>query len=155
MPESINQAVHSLREMNDRLCLCVGIFNDSFLLTIYRWPQMSKSKARSKALLIAFADLIPDMDKVVNKKLLDSLNIYSGHDNALLLLWMKMVQHNWTEFFEISFNAGSKAFCFFYLLSCGNAANSCQSNWLWKAYTLLKEAPAIPMFKTLADLDKF
>ena len=47
---------------------------------------MSKSKARSKALLIAFLDLIPDMDKVVNKKLLDSLNVYSGHDNDLIVI---------------------------------------------------------------------
>ncbi|MGL9585387.1 hypothetical protein Q7I65_21790, partial [Escherichia coli] len=47
---------------------------------------MSKSKARSKALLIAFVDLIPDMDKVVNKKLLDSLAIYSEHDNDLIVI---------------------------------------------------------------------
>jgi hypothetical protein len=90
---------------------------------------MSKSKARSKALLLAFADLIPDMDKAVNKKLLESLIIYSGHDNDLIVILNEdgptIIELN---SFKIGFYVGPKAFSFFNLLSCRNAANSCQSN---------------------------
>nr|UGK56579.1 hypothetical protein [Escherichia coli] len=123
----------------------------SFLLYIGD-PKCLKSKARSKALLIAFADLIPDMDKVVNKKLLDSLNVYSGHDNDLIVIMNEdgptIIELNSLK--SVSMLA-QKAFCFFstyYHVEMQQIlVNPIDFE---KAYTLLKEAPAIPMFKNFS-----
>ncbi len=118
---------------------------------------MSKSKARSKALLLAFADLIPDMDKAVNKKLLESLIIYSGHDNDLIVI----LNEDGPTIIELnSFKIGF--LCVAQKLSAFSTYYHVEMQQIHvnpidfeKAYKLLKEAPAIPMFKTLAELDKF
>ena len=117
---------------------------------------MSKSKARSKALLLAFADLIPDMDKAVNKKLLETLIIYSGHDNDLIVILNEdgptIIELNSLK--SVSMLAQKlSAFSTYYHVEMQQIhVNPIDFE---KAYKLLKEAPAIPMFKTLAELDKF
>ncbi|SUI39833.1 membrane protein [Salmonella enterica subsp. enterica] len=117
---------------------------------------MSKSKARSKALLLAFADLIPDMDKALNKKLLDSLIIYSGHDNDLIVILNEdgptIIELNSLK--SVSMLAQKlSAFSKYYHVEMQEI--HVKPIDFEKAYNLLKEAPAIPMFKTLAELDKF
>ena len=117
---------------------------------------MSKSKARSKALLIAFADLIPDMDKVVTKKLFDSLNVYSGHDNDLIVIMNEdgptIIELNSLKSVSMLAQKLSAFSTYYHVEMQQILVNPIDFE---KAYTLLKEAPAIPMFKTLADLDKF
>ena len=86
MPDSINQAVHSLREMNDRFCLRVETkIVSSFLLYIGD-PKCLKNKARSKALHQTFSEIIPEMDKALNKQLLEVLMKYTERDNELIVI---------------------------------------------------------------------
>ncbi|WP_332832071.1 hypothetical protein [Escherichia coli] len=42
---------------------------------------MSKNKARSKALHQTFSEIIPEMDKALNKQLLEVLMKYTERDN--------------------------------------------------------------------------
>lgn len=117
---------------------------------------MSKSKARSKALLIAFADLIPDMDKALNKKLLDALNIYSERDNDVIVIMNEdgptIIELNSLKSVSILAQKLSAFSTYYHVKMQQIHVNLIDFE---KAYMLLKKSPAIPMFKTLADLDKF
>ncbi|HCI3404166.1 TPA: hypothetical protein NOX72_004576, partial [Salmonella enterica] len=47
---------------------------------------MSKNKARSKALHQTFSEIIPEMDKALNKQLLEVLMKYTERDNELIVI---------------------------------------------------------------------
>jgi len=117
---------------------------------------MAKNKARSKALLQSFVDLIPNMGKEINKKLFDSLLTYAEHDNDLIVIMnedgLNIIELNSLK--SVSMLAEKlSAYSTYYHVGMQQILVKVID--FETAYTLLKVAPVIPMFKTLTDLDNF
>ncbi|MGV7963794.1 hypothetical protein QPK13_22835 [Photorhabdus tasmaniensis] len=117
---------------------------------------MSKNKARSKALLQCFVDMIPDMDKVLNKKLLDILLVYAERDNDVIVI----LNEDGPNIIELkSLKSVSmlaqnlSAYSSYYHVEMVQI--EVKKIDFEEAYKLLKASPDVPMFKTLTDLDKF
>lgn len=90
---------------------------------------MSKNKARSKALHQTFSEIIPEMDKALNKQLLEVLMKYTERDNELIVI----LNEDGPNIIELKSLKpvsllAEKAFCLFKLLSCGCCGARGQEN---------------------------
>ncbi|HCO1310971.1 TPA: hypothetical protein N7L20_003593 [Escherichia coli] len=117
---------------------------------------MSKNKARSKALHQTFSEIIPEMDKALNKQLLEVLMKYTERDNELIVI----LNEDGPNIIElkslkpVSLLAEKlSAYSSYYHVDVVELV--VKKIDFEGAYKLLKASPDVPLFKSLTELDKY
>ncbi|HAK9278708.1 TPA: hypothetical protein H3G22_004746, partial [Escherichia coli] len=114
---------------------------------------MSKNKARSKALHQTFSEIIPEMDKALNKQLLEVLMKYTERDNELIVI----LNEDGPNIIElkslkpVSLLAEKlSAYSSYYHVDVVELV--VKKIDFEGAYKLLKASPDVPLFKSLTEL---